>query len=371
MKSKEIIEELLEHADVKINGDRPWDMKVHNEKTFDRIISNPSLGLGESYMDKWWDCEDLDTFFYKLLDAKLNYKLKGDFKLAIWTFGRFLINQQTKKKSKEVGEIHYDVGNKLYERMLDKRMTYTCGYWKDAKDLDEAQEAKLDLICKKVGLKPGMKVLDIGCGWGSFLQYAAEKYGIEGVGVTISKEQVALGQERVKGLPVEIRFQDYRDVTEEFDAIVSVGMFEHVGPKNYRTFMKQVDKNLKEDGLFLLHTIGNHFTKTIGGDPWLNKYIFPGGIIPSQTQIMKSTEKIFLMEDWHNFGNDYSLTCKAWHDNFKSHWDELKQDYDERFYRMWSYYLLSCVGSFKARNVQLWQIVMSKNGLKGGYDSIR
>ena len=371
MKSKEIIEELLEHADVKINGCRPWDMQVHNEKTFDRILSNPTLGLGESYMDGWWDCEELDTFFFKVLDAKIHRKVKGDFKLAAWTIGNLLINQQTKSKAKEVGEVHYDIGNKLYEKMLDKRMTYTCGYWKDAKNLDEAQEAKLELICKKIGLKSGMKVLDIGCGWGSFLQYAAEKYDIEGVGITISKEQVALGNERVKDLNVEIRFQDYRDVTEKFDAIVSVGMFEHVGPKNYKTFMKQVEKNLKDDGVFLLHTIGDHQNNSLRGNAWLNKYIFPNGVIPSQTQIMDSIDKIFVMEDWHNFGVDYSTTCKSWHDNFKAHWDELKEDYDDRFYRMWSYYLLSCVGSFRARNVQLWQIVLSKNGVKGGYNSVR
>jgi cyclopropane-fatty-acyl-phospholipid synthase len=371
MKSKEIIEKLFLKADVIINGNRPWDIQVHNEAMYNRILKNPSLGLGESYMDKWWDCEELDTFFYKVLRADLDEELKGDFKLAFWTIWQSLVNQQTKKKATEVGKVHYDIGNKLFEKMLDKRMIYTCGYWKNAENLDEAQEAKLDLICKKVGLKPGMKVLDIGCGWGGFLKYAAEKYGIKGVGITISKEQVELGKENVKGLDVDIRFQDYRDVNEKFDAIVSIGMFEHVGPKNYRTFMKVVEKNLNDDGLFLLHTIGDHITKRKPVDAWLNKYIFPNGTIPSQTRISKAADGIFVMEDWHNFSYYYSRTCKEWHNNFKNNWDELKNDYDERFYRMWSYYLLSCVGNFKARGAQLWQIVFSKKGVEGGYDSIR
>lgn len=371
MKSKQLVSELLEHADIKINGDRPWDIQVHNDKMFDRIISNPSLGLGESYMDGWWDCEELDTFFFKTLGAKLQNKIKGNLKLMLWIATRVLINKQTKKKAKEVGEVHYDAGNDLYEKMLDKRMVYTCAYWKDAKTLDEAQEAKLDLVCKKVGLKPGMKVLDIGCGWGSFLQYAAEKYGIEGVGVTISKEQVALGKERVKGLPIDIRLQDYRDVTEKFDVIVSLGMFEHVGPKNYKTFMKQVDKNLKDDGLFLLHTIGKAHTEIQESDPWYNKYIFPNGVLPAQEYITKAIDNIFVLEDWHNFGVYYDKTLLEWNKNFIENWDVLKSKYDNRFFRMWKYYLLMSAGSFRARHNQLWQIVLSKKGVKGGYGSIR
>lgn len=371
MKSKEILEEVLSHADIKINGDRPWDIKVNNEKMFDRIISNPSLGLGESYMDGWWDCDEIDSFFDRVLRAQLEKKIKGDIKLSLWTLSRALINKQTKEKAKEVGEEHYDVGNDLYEKMLDKRMTYTCAYWKDIENLDQAQEAKLDLICRKMKLKPGMKVLDIGCGWGSFLQYAAEKYGISGVGVTISKEQVALGNERLKDLDVEIRFQDYRDVEEKFDAVVSVGMFEHVGPKNYRTFMEQVDKNLKDDGIFLLHTIGKNKITFQESDPWYNKYIFPNGVLPAPQHITKSIEGVFVLEDWHNFGVHYDKTLMAWHKNFVDNWDSLKEKYDERFYRMWVYYLLMSAGSFRARHNQLWQIVLTKKGLKGGYDSIR
>ncbi len=255
--------------------------------------------------------------------------------------------------------------------MLDKRMVYTCGYWRNANNLNDAQEAKLELTCKKLNLKPGMKVLDIGCGWGSFAKYAAEKYKVKVVGITISKEQVILGNKLCKGLPVEIRLQDYRDLNEKFDRIVSLGMFEHVGPKNYKTYMKVVDRCLKDDGLFLLHTIG---TNTIKGraDRWINKYIFPNGVLPSVNQITKSTEGLFVLEDWHNFREDYSKTLRAWHTNFNNNWDKIKKDYDERFKRMWNYYLVSMAAGFRVgKKFQLWQIVFSKNGVEGGYESVR
>jgi len=250
--------------------------------------------------------------------------------------------------------------------MLDKRLTYTCAYWDNAETLDEAQEAKLDLVARKINLKEGMKVLDIGCGWGSFAKYAAEKYGAEVVGITVSKEQVKLARELCKGLPVEIRLQDYRDVDGKFDHIVSLGMIEHVGQKNYRTFMNIVHRCLKDEGLFLLHTIGNN--KSVKKcDPWIEKYIFPNGMLPSIKQLAKSFEGLFVVENWHNYGTHYDKTLMAWFKNFTGNLDKIKHIYDNRFYRMWKYYLLSCAGSFRARKIQLWQIVLSKKGLKDGW----
>jgi len=281
-----------------------------------------------------------------------------------------MVNLQTPSRAFKVGEQHYDVGNDLYAAMLDKRLVYTCGYWKAAQTLDEAQEAKLDLVCRKLGLKAGQRVLDIGCGWGSFAKFAAEKYGVHVVGVTISKEQIALGQKLCEGLPVELRFQDYRDVNEQFDHIVSLGMFEHVGIKNYRTYMEVAARCLKDDGLLLLHTIGNNTSNT-AGDAWISKYIFPNSILPSAAQITKAYEDIFVMEDWHNFGAYYDLTLMAWFQNIDRAWPQLKDKYNDRFYRMWKYYLLSCAGSFRARRIQLWQIVLSKKGVPGGYQPIR
>ncbi len=370
LKEKNIISKILEKADISINGTRDWDIQVYNDKFYKRVLNNYTVGLGESYMDKWWDVKRLDLFFYKLLRSNIDKYVKSNFKLLFYLIARRLINFQSKSRAFNVGEKHYDIGNDLYEIMLDKRMTYTCGYWKEANSLDEAQEAKLDLICRKIGLERGMRVLDIGSGWGSFAKFAAERYGVEVVGVTVSKEQAELANKMCKGLPVENRLQDYRNLDEKFDRIVSIGMFEHVGYKNYRTFMEVAHRCLTDDGVFLLHTIGGNMSTT-STDPWIDKYIFPGGMIPSIKQIGQSIEGLFVMEDWHNFGADYDKTLMAWFDNFNQGWEKIKDKYGERFYRMWKYYLLSCAGSFRARSNQLWQIVLTKEGIEGGYISVR
>ncbi|GAB4337189.1 MAG: cyclopropane fatty acyl phospholipid synthase [Desulfobulbaceae bacterium] len=364
------ITELLSRADIKVNGNRPWDITVHNRDFFDRVMACGSLALGESYMDGWWDCEALDHFFFKLLREKITSREKINPPLILNHLKARLLNCQSRRRAYEVGEKHYDIGNDLFELMLDDHMAYSCGYWKDADNLDAAQEAKLDLICRKLRLVPGMKVLDIGCGWGSFVRYAARNYGVEAVGITISREQAKTARERCAGLPVEIRLQDYREVGERYDAVVSVGMFEHVGYKNYRTFMQVVRSCLSDDGLFLLHTIASN--KSVRHcDPWFNKYIFPNGMLPSIKQIGDAVEKIFVMEDWHNFGIYYDRTLMAWYENFHRHWPQLKEKYGERFYRMWRYYLMSLAGGFRARHIQVWQIVLSPNGVIGGYPSLR
>ncbi len=367
-RAKNEVAKLLAIADVKINGSRPWDIQVHNENFYQRVLAEGSLGLGEAYMDGWWDCKKLDEFFFHILRAELANKIKP-LSMIFTVLKSKLFNLQRKSRAFVVGEHHYDLGNDLYRAMLDKRLTYTCGYWKNAKNLDDAQEAKLDLVCRKIGLKPGDKVLDIGCGWGSFAKYAAQKYKARVVGITVSKEQVKLGRQLCKGLPVEFRLQDYRDVNEKFDHIISLGMFEHVGPKNYRTYMKVANRCLKDDGVFLLHTIGS--STTAASDPWMLKYIFPGGQAPSSRQIASSVEGLFTIEDWHNFGAYYDKTTMAWFHNFDKNWSKLEDKYGERFYRMWKYYLLSCAGGFRARHCELWQIVLVKKGIVGGYNSVR
>lgn len=372
---KHFLTDLLQKADIQVNGGRPWDIQIHNDRTLARTLAQGSLGFGEAYMDGWWDCKAIDQMLTRVFQADLQEHVKPMCTL-LPVLSAQLINQQRRSKAFEIGERHYDVGNDLYERMLDKRMTYTCGYWKniagsgDPAYLDNAQEAKLDLTCRKIGLEPGMRVLDIGCGWGSFAKFAAERYGAEVVGVTVSKEQVALGQKMCAGLPVELRLQDYREVTGEFDRVVSLGMFEHVGYKNYRTYMEVVHRVLKDGGLFLLHTIGGN--KSVRStDPWISKYIFPNSMLPSIAQIGKAVESLFVMEDWHNFGAHYDKTLLAWHDNFTRAWPELKDTYGERFGRMWRFYLLSSAATFRARRNQLWQVVLSKGGVIDGYPSIR
>jgi cyclopropane-fatty-acyl-phospholipid synthase len=370
-KYQSLVNKLLSLADIKVNGSNPWDIQVHDERFFKRAVTEVELGLGESYMDGWWNVEKLDDMIFRVIRADLQNKIKYNLKVALQLSGFYFINMQARRRAFIIGERHYDLGNDLFQNMLDKRMNYSCAYWKDAVTLDKAQENKLELICKKLYLKPGMKVLDIGCGWGAFGKYAAEKYGVEVIGITVSKEQVILGRELCKGLHVEFRLQDYRDVNEKFDRMVSVGMIEHVGNKNYREYFKIAERNLIDDGLFLLHTIGEarSINKT---DAWTHKYVFPNGMQPSIAQLAGAMEGLFVIEDLHNFGADYDETLMAWYNNFNDNWNVIKDKYNERFYKMWKYFLLSSAGAFRARSKdQLWQIVLSKNGILKGYNSIR
>ncbi len=367
---QKIIEELLALTDIEINGSRPWDIRVLNDNFYSKVLKDPSMQMGETYMDGWWESDQLDETINKLLRAKLGYKLRKNKRLAWRILMAKLFNFQAKDKAFIVGEKHYDIGNDLYRAMLDPRMIYTCAYFRDTDDLDMAQEAKLDMVCKKLNLQKGQKVLDIGCGWGGFLKYAAEKYGVEGVGISVSKEQIAYGQEMCRDLPVELRLQDYRDIDEKFDHVISLGMFEHVGYKNYRTYMEVVHKALKDEGCFLLHTIGLHFSVVKGGS-WLSKYIFPGAMLPSVTQIGKASERLFIIEDMHNIGPYYDKTLMCWFENFDAHYPELKEKYNETFYRMWKYYLLSSAGNFRSRDAQVWQILLSKGRQLGGFEHCR
>lgn len=360
-----IATELLDKAGIMINGPRPFDMRIKHPDTLMRILQEGSLGLGESYMDGWWECDRLDVFFDKVLTAKLDQQLPSHLKDILRIARARLFNMQTRHRAWQVGKEHYDLGNDLFNAMLDPNMQYSCAYWKDADTLADAQVAKLQMICDKLQLKPGMKVLDIGCGWGGLAAYMAKEYGVSVVGVTISKEQQQLAQKRCEGLPVQIMLQDYRDLNEEFDRIVSVGMFEHVGPKNYRTYFNVVNRCLKKDGLFLLHCIGSN-TSGVKADAWISKYIFPNGCLPSIRQIADEAEGHLIMEDWHNFGADYDKTLMAWDENFVRAWDSIKDNYSPRFYRMFRYYLNACAGAFRARDIQLWQVLFSHSGLRGG-----
>lgn len=362
------IEALFAHADVQINGPRPFDLQVHDERLFERILGEATLGLGEAYMDGWWDCEQLDVMLTKVMRADIRRHIRP-LSLVLPVLTAKLFNLQSLPRAFQVGEQHYDLGNDLFELMLDRRMTYTCGYWRDATDLDAAQEAKLDLICRKIGLREGQRVLDIGCGWGSFAGFAAEKYGAEVHGVTVSKEQGALIEERYRDLPVHAIVKDYRELDGQYDHVVSVGMYEHVGHKNARTYMQVARRSLKAGGLFLLHTIGRRKTRA-HGEPWTHRYIFPNAQVPSVASIGRAIEGEFVLEDLHNFGADYDRTLMAWHANFEAGWETIRARYGERFYRMWRYFLLTNAASFRARQLQLWQLVLSPEGVAGVYPRV-
>ncbi|MCG6965735.1 MAG: cyclopropane fatty acyl phospholipid synthase [Chromatiaceae bacterium] len=369
---RSMIVDLLAEAGIRVDGNAAWDIRVHDPAFYRHVLLRGSLGLGETFMDGLWDVPQLDAFFHRVLDADLGARLRGLHKTIIFlsTLRNTLFNRQSSRRAYQVGECHYDIGNDVFEAMLDSRMNYSCAYWAAADDLETAQLHKLELICRKLQLKPGERLLDIGCGWGGLAQHAASRYGVQVTGATVSREQVALARERCAGLPVVIELADYRDIRGRFDKVVSVGMFEHVGHKNYREYFDVVRNLLSDEGLFLLHSIGSSLTSGCT-DPWIDKYIFPNGQLPSARQLTDALEGRFIIDDWHNFGRDYDHTLMAWKENFDLAWPQLAQRYDQRFYRMWTYYLMSSAGLFRSRQGQLWQLVLSKRRRSEVYRSLR
>jgi cyclopropane-fatty-acyl-phospholipid synthase len=354
-----------------VNGPHRWDIQVHENRFFRRVLSAGSLGLGESYMDGWWDAESLDEFFTRVHSAELWRRVAGRHAAWLATKGRWL-NLNTMRRSRRVAREHYDLGNDLYEAMLDKRMQYTCAYWRTAETLDQAQEDKLHLIARKLHLLPGMTVLELGGGFGGLAHFLATQYDCSVVSYNISAEQIAYGRKLCEGLPVRFEHKDYREAAREprkFDRVVSIGLCEHIGHKNYPAFLDLAASQLNPGGLFLLHTIGNNISYTCT-DEWINKYIFPNGMAPSMAQLGKAMEGRLVVEDCHNFGPDYDKTLMAWWRNFDNAWPTLAARYGDRFYRMWKYYLLACAGGFRARKLQLWQLVLSKGDISS-YTPVR
>ena len=369
MDQQSSITALLAKLGVEVNGPNPWDPQILNSNFWNRLLAQGTLGLGEAYMDGWWECGDLAEFFNRVLKARMwqDLRLTPHF---IWQLvqARFL-NMQNIPRSQRVAKMHYNETD-AYKATLDSRLTGSCAYWENAATLDAAQEAKLDLVCRKVGLQAGQKVWDIGCGWGAFMGFAAEKYGAHCVGVTVSPDQAAYGRERYKHLPVEFQVKDYRQFEGKVDHVVSMGMFEHVGYKNYRTYFEAARRAINDDGLFMLHTIGSPDTQTTI-DPWLEKYIFPGGVLPSIAQIGRAIENLFVIIDVHNIGPHYDKTLMAWFKNFDANWPKQRDAAAERFYRMWKYYLLCCAGAFRSRAIHVWQFVLATRGVPDGYKTAR
>lgn len=366
MNAEKIVKTLAEKADIAINGSRPWDIQVHNPLLYKRVLKEGTLGLGEAYMDGWWDCEAIDVMICKALRADLERAVSRNLPVLANMLFYLLTNPQSIYRASMVAEKHYNFGNDMFECMLGPTMNYSCGYWETASNLDEAETAKMALIARKLQLAPGMEVLDIGCGWGSLAIYLAKNCGVRVTGITVSTEQAAYAREKAAGLPVKIELEDYRSLDASYDRVVSVGMFEHVGRKNYAIFMKTVRRVLKKDGLFLLHTIGSNEKKR-GVDPWIAKYIFPNGMLPSISCIASAIRKRFILEDWHNFGADYDKTLMAWAERFEKGREGGCFACDDVTARMFRYYLLTCAGTFRARDIQLWQIMLSPQGVPGGY----
>jgi len=356
-----LVRGLLSEAGVTVGGDRPWDLKVHDPRFYRRVIAERNLGLGESYMDGWWDCPRLDEFFDRLLRSGIEGRVRGNALLLLRALPALLFNLQSRSRARRVIDRHYELGNDLFLSFLDSYNQYSCALFGDGDDLEAAQRNKLELICRKIGLQASDRLLDIGCGWGGLARYAAERRGCRVTAVNLSRGQLAYARAFCRGLPVECIEGDYREIDGVYDKIVSVGMFEHVGVRNYRRFMEKVASLLAPGGVFLLQTIGANESRR-GCDPWITRYIFPNGMLPSLAQISRAAEGLWVIEDVHNLGPHYDRTLMAWHRRFENAWPGLQGKYDARFKRMWEYYLLSCAGAFRARAIQLWQIVFTPAG---------
>ena len=361
------VEALLEQADVRTDGRRPWDLRIHNERFFRRVLAHADLGFGESYMDGDWDCDRLDELSARLFAADVDRAAARPIDIVNAAIARMVTRQTPVQVRRRVAP-HYDLGNDLFEAMLDERyMVYTCAYWRGgAQTLEEAQEAKLDLVCRKLTLERGMRVLDIGCGWGGLARFAAERYGVKVVGVTLSRQQAELGSTRAAGLPVELLVQDYRDVKGQFDRVVSIGCLEHVGHRNHRRFFEVVRSRLAPGGYAMVHSIGVCRSVTRAGR-FLDKYVFPLVNLPSIAQIGRAIDGLFVLDDVHNIGTDYDRTLMEWNRRFQRAWPRLQAGYGQRlggrFKRMFEFYLLTSAGFVRSRRAQVWQMVLTPPGV--------
>jgi cyclopropane-fatty-acyl-phospholipid synthase len=357
--AREVVEQLLRTADIEIDGPDPWDIEVHDERLFARVLAGGTLGFGEAYMDGWWDCEALDEMCSRAISARLDERFTYSPRNLLAFAISLLTNRQSRRRARRVGEVHYDLGNDFFRAMLDPWMQYSSAFFLEGDDLATAQRRKLEMVCQRLDLHPGMRLLDVGCGWGGLAKYAAQNYGCSVTGLTISREQQQFAASWCDGLEVEIQLRDYRQIRGRFDCAVSVGMVEHVGFKNYRTYLRAIADSLGKDGLFLCQGICN----PISGwqlDPWIRRYIFPNSILPSLARLTKAAEGLFLVQEVVNLGPHYDPTLLAWEENFRRAWPRFAAHYDPRFRRMWRFYLLSCAGAFRARSLQVYGILFAK-----------
>jgi len=364
----------LERAGVGIGTGRSWDIAVHDPRFFRRLAARGSLGAGESYVEGWWDCPRIDLLAERVLRSGVADRWGGWLRCALTGALRRVMNAQRGRRSERVAWIHYNNDPSFFEMLLGGSMNYSCAYWRNADTLDQAQRQKMQLIGQKLELKPGDRVLDIGCGWGGLADYLSREFGCRVVGITNSSSQARYAAERFGGDWCRFVQTDYRDFDPRqfggFTKVVSVGMFEHVGVMNYPAFFSLCRKAAGPEGLILLHTFGR--TTRCDFDLWTDRYIFPNSYLPTIQDIGRATGESMVMEDWHNFGADYDRTLMAWLDRLDVWAATEACSLSNEQLRMWRYYLATYAACFRVRNhIQLWQIVLSPSGVPGGYRSIR
>ena len=355
------VQDFLQQADIRVDGSRPWDIKICHPDFFKCIMQQGLLGLGESYMDGWWECERVDILIYKFLTGRLDEYLPIHLHNILNLFSAKLLSLKPDHVSLTSGNKEHEIGYDIFAVMLDNYMQYSCGLWREGTSLDEAQTAKLQMICEKLQLSPGMRILDLGCGWGGTAEYMARHYGVYVEGITDSTEQQKVAQARCRDLDVTIMLGDFHDcIDDQFDRIISLGTLQNIELRNYQAFFKRIANSLNPDGRCLLQSIGkDQFVNHVG--LWINKYIFPRGCLPSEEQIVRSTQPYLHIEDWINLGGDYDKTFMSWEKRINDAWPELKDNYSPRFKRMLDYYLCSCAGFLRAKKLNMWQMVFSRN----------
>lgn len=357
--SKHLITYLFSRADIRVGGSRSWDIEVTDPRFFRTLMKRGSLGLGEAYMDGWWRAEDLEAFFYRCIKSNLYQASQS---LPFHVRRRLLDklnNQQNRNKSVRVARQHYNLGNDLFFEFLGHYKNYSCGYFRDTDDLCQAQLKKMQQICREMAFKSGERVLDVGGGWGEIARHVATNHECQITSINISDEQITHARRHCAGLPVEIKKLDYRDLDKGFDKILVIAMLTHVGPKNYRVFMETLHRCLEPGGTVLIESVGSP-TDKINCEPWTDKYIFPGGVIPSLRQIDRAIDGLFTRERTAEFGDYYHLTMRAWHENFTRAWPQLQLRYPEKVRLMFEYFFLSVAAAFRARSLLHWHIVLRK-----------
>lgn len=372
IQAKYIITQILNDAKIKLGK----DLVVYSDDVYLEWLCNGQLGIGETYMAGKWEAtgSTLDEIFTKLMGLPWEKKRKlfKSWNTKFATIAARLTNYQSKARAGMIGAHHYDLGNDFFELWLDSCMQYSCAYWKNAETLEEAQLNKLRMIAQKLKLEPGMKVLEIGFGWGGLACFLAKNYSVHVTGITVSEQQLHGAKKKAESLGLEsvtdFHYADYREMKGEYDRVVSIAMMEAVGYKNLKDYYSTISRCLKPGGIALVHTIANNRSfKTSSNAPWIIKYIFPNGFLPSMSQMAKFSEGNLVIEDVQNIGPDYDRTLLEWNQRFQQAVSNGEIFKSKVFVRMWEFYLLYCAAGFRTRSNQVYQVAYTKRK-RGRYD---
>jgi len=357
--TRRAVEQVFEGAGVRCNGSRLFDPQILDDRFYTACATRGTLGFGESYVANWWACDDLEELAYRLTVSRINQVGRFAPLLAMSYLVSLLRNNQTLERSRRVADRHYNIGNDLFFSFLGRYRNYSCALFEGTESLDAAQKAKMERICELLELSERDHLLDVGGGWGHLARHAALQHGCTVTSINIADEQITYAREMCAGLPVDVRKCDYRQLTGRYTKAAVVAMFTHVGSKNHRTFFECIHRCLPEGSRLVMETVGSsHSNVTL--EPWTERHIFPGGVVPSLRQIDHAASGLFVRGYTREFGSHYVLTLRAWYDNLMAAWPELSTRYSESTLRTFEYFFLTVAGTFRAGRLKHWHLVMSK-----------